>query len=130
MWWWRGRINRASYLVSLGLLLAIFAVLVAFQKRGSFIEIVLMMLAVPRLHDIGRSGWWVGGFLVAEMAIVAASFALLPLEAVPIPSGIFLFIVFGLMIWLGTISGQPEANRYGEPPAPGFFRVKWSGKSN
>ena len=129
MQWWQGRINRASYLVVLGFVLVLFAVLTVFQKRGSFAEVVLIMLTVPRLHDIGKSGWWAGGFLLAEITIVAISIVFLPLEAISIPLGFFIILVFGLMIWLGTIPGQPEANKYGEPPAPGFFRVKWSGKS-
>jgi uncharacterized membrane protein YhaH (DUF805 family) len=125
MWWLKGRMNRASYLPLLGLSLAFCVALVTLQKRGGFSEIILVMLAVPRLHDIGKSGWWAGGFFLAEVIITLISVWLLPLDAATIPLGLFVIVVFGLLIWLGTVPGQAGTNRYGESPAPGFSRGWW-----
>jgi uncharacterized membrane protein YhaH (DUF805 family) len=29
-------------------------------------------------------------------------------------------VIIGSVVWLGMIPGQPTANRFGEPPAPGI----------
>lgn len=87
-----------------------------FQVKGGFNEIILVVLAIPRLHDIGKSGWWAGGVFLAEIVLVTVSLLLLPPAFAMMPLALFVVIVFGLLIWLGAIPGQPEANKYGEPP--------------
>jgi len=37
-----------------------------------------------------------------------------------IPMGLYILIVGGLMIWLGTMPGNAATSRFGEPPARGF----------
>jgi len=115
------RINRVTYWAGLGLILAIYVALnFLSSKQVAVSEGVLMFLCIPRLHDIGKSGWWVGGVFFLEIAVVVISLSILPLKTALIPLGIFTFIVAGLLVWLGTIPGQPDANRFGDPPAPGF----------
>src|SRR5215204_881364 len=54
----KGRMNRATYWLGLAVGLAVFALLRIFMKDASINEVVLLILAIPRLHDTGRSGWW------------------------------------------------------------------------
>jgi len=58
---------------------------------GLFLAVPTLSVVIRRLHDIGRSGWWL----------------LLNL----VPGGIAVLIVFVLQ------DGNPEANRFG-PPQP------------
>ena len=117
----RGRINRATYWLCLVVITAIFAAIIAFtDKRVPYGEIVLIVLCVPRLHDVGRSGWWVGGVLIAEIVIVVTALASLPEDQALMVVGLFsLFILVGLVV-LGALPGQPGPNRFGPPPAPGL----------
>ncbi len=117
---WSGRINRATYWVWLGLILGLYRLFnLLSSKHTAVSEVVLILVCVPRLHDIGKSGWWAGGFFLAEIVIAVISFATLPLKLATVPLGLFVVIVAGLMIWLGAIAGDPLANRFGEPPARG-----------
>lgn len=126
MRWWSGRINRASYWTSLGLCAALYILLNLISKKQVAVsEVILVILCVPRLHDVGKSGWWAGGVVLAEIVLVVISFVTLPIDTATIPVGIFAIVVLGLLIWLGAIPGQPETNKYGEPPAPG---VAFSGR--
>jgi len=75
---------------------------------------------VPRLHDIGRSGWWVGAAILGEIAVIAAAFAFLPLEGVPIVLGIYGLLAIVWLVVLGIIPGESTANRFGKPTAPGL----------
>jgi uncharacterized membrane protein YhaH (DUF805 family) len=117
----RGRINRATYWLCLVVISAIFAAIIALTgKRVPFGEIALIVLCVPRLHDIGQSGWWVGGMIIAEIAVMIAALASLPEDQALAVLGLFgLLILVGLVV-LGALPGQPGPNRFGPPPAPGL----------
>lgn len=81
-----------------------------------------LSVMVRRLHDIGRSGWWAGGYLLVFVASWAAGIAsgkpgyaewwsdaelaIVMLQAV---------YLVAMLYWLCKV-GDPEANRYGEPP--------------
>lgn len=84
------------------------------------------MLAVTwrRLHDTGRSGWWIGGFWLACIAWVAVMF--LSLVSVPVAVGLAgnllaLTVVAGLASVIYSIAllvmlctrGNPGPNRFG-----------------
>jgi uncharacterized membrane protein YhaH (DUF805 family) len=117
---WSGRINRATYWVCVGLIVALYLLFnLISSKHTAVSEVVLILVCVPRLHDIGKSGWWAGGVFLAEIVIAVISFATLPLKLATIPLGVFVVIVGALMIWLGAIAGDPLANRFGEPPLRG-----------
>jgi uncharacterized membrane protein YhaH (DUF805 family) len=64
-----------------------------------------------RLHDRGRSGWWAALILLATVAVW------------PAPDSFFDFLFALVLIWalieLGTMPGEPGANRYGPNPLTG-----------
>ncbi len=129
MAWFRGRLNRANYFALLGLVLALTALAVALGHRVMVFEFGLLMLAIPRLHDLGRSGWWAGGFvLLTFVAMVAARIILPPLTG-QILGGLYVLLLVALAVVLGAMPGQAEANAYGEPPAPGLSLQALFGRS-
>src|ERR1700760_703105 len=95
---YKGRVNRATYWLTLAMLAALSTVVALLGFKPTISEIVLLIVAVPRLHDLGRSGWWalagigveIGGLVVGvltnELLIISAAVTLL---------------VVGLMLWLG-----------------------------
>jgi uncharacterized membrane protein YhaH (DUF805 family) len=81
-----------------------------------------------RLHDLGRSAWWMpiaalswaaAGFLVAAvLALVLGPERLLP--GAPAFWAVFLLLLgpaFCAALWLHVTDGEPHANRYGAVPA-------------
>lgn len=117
-----GRINRTTYWALVAMIVAITVIarlLIGDTARVS--EVVLLWIAVPRLHDIGRSGWWAGGVLGIEVAGVIVTLVTQPsLAGVQLAAGIFVLLLGVLMIVLGCLPGEPEANDYGDAPPPGF----------
>ena len=91
-----------------------------FQKRSPISEIVLIILCVPRLHDIGRSGWFVLIPLALEIGAAVASFSSLPADRALAVMGIVTLSIAGLIIWLGCVPGDPAINRFGDAPPPGI----------
>lgn len=76
-WWWSLVVGVASTVAAVALLAAvgqsttasaaaIFTVVVA----GIYLELVWLALAVRRLHDIGKSGWWI---LIQLVPFIGAS---------------------------------------------------------
>jgi uncharacterized membrane protein YhaH (DUF805 family) len=114
------RLNRATYWLGLFVLTAIAVALSVFGKHAGIAEIVLFYLCVPRLHDIGLSGWWFGGALLLEIAVAAGTLLLLPLSEFPACFGFFGLAAVCALIWLGAKRGDPNANRFGEPPSAGL----------
>jgi len=136
-----GRARRAEYwwfiLFSLAATLAAAAVdqiLQPHQSGGPVSSLVSLALFLPqlavtvrRLHDTGRSGWWLGGFIVyliaALMGSVMAVFGpagrgspghvgeIVPAVLLGVAAlyGIFLFV-------LTVLRGTDGANRYGADP--------------
>jgi uncharacterized membrane protein YhaH (DUF805 family) len=115
------RTNRATYWLCLAALAILYGALNAFsQKQVAVSEGVLIVLCIPRLHDIGRSGWWAGAVFALELATAAGAFLTLSLQQATIVMGVFVLLVCVLLIWLGAIPGQPETNVYGDPPGRGL----------
>lgn len=117
----KGRMNRATYWLTIGLIAILY---LAFNLMGgkhvAVSEGVLIVICVPRLHDIGKSGWWAGAFFLLEIAVAVAAFSALSLDAAKAVLGLFVLVLVGFLVWLGSIPGQPEPNHFGEPPAPGI----------
>lgn len=118
-----GRTNRATYLCGLAFVAIMVVLLVLFDPDGRMpLEIVLVFLCVPRLHDIGRSGWYVLAFVLVEIVGLVVALTTLPLESAV--SGLWWVtaVWIALALGLGFIPGESSANRFGEPPAPG---IQW-----
>ena len=116
----QGRGNRARYWTSIALLAAFMLVgRLLLHWEGSISEVLLAFLCVPRLHDIGRSGWWMLLLIPIEvMTIVGMSVSLAGAELLVLAANVLLLL---LIVALGLIPGQREANRFGLPPAPGLL---------
>jgi len=116
-----GRLNRATYWLALGVIVLVLATLkIVGSKHAAVSEAALVILCVPRLHDIGKSGWYVIVGILIELAGIIIGFAFFPLAQAPAFVGAAVIVVTGLLIWLGAIPGDPRANHWGEPPAPGL----------
>lgn len=114
------RTNRATYWVTLLILMGLFAAVVYFTGRRVPGELVLIFVCVPRLHDIGRSGWWVLAIVLGEIVAVVVALTLVPLDQVDVAIGLFVLMLGIVLAVLGFVPGQPGPNRFGEPPAPGL----------
>jgi len=117
----KGRTNRATYWLLLGIVAVIFsALMLSGAKPPAIGEVVLILLCVPRLHDIGWSGWWAAGIIVLEVVILVGAALALPSDDLLVVAGIYAFGIAGFLIFLGLIPGQATSNRFGERPAPGI----------
>jgi uncharacterized membrane protein YhaH (DUF805 family) len=115
------RINRTVYWTAISGGAAIYGILYfVSQKHVSVSEALLILIAIPRLHDIGLSGWWAGGVFVAEIVIGILALTMIPLEQAAIVMGITVLLIAGLMVWLGCKPGEAVANAFGGPPLPGL----------
>jgi len=114
------RINRPTYWLCFAVFMVVVSVLVYIGKANGGMEMMMVLIGVPRLHDIGRSGWLVGAAILAELVIVVAAAILASMDTLEIVGGLLFFTIAGLGIWLGILPGQPDANQWGEPPGPGI----------
>jgi uncharacterized membrane protein YhaH (DUF805 family) len=88
-------------------------------------EAMLILLCVPRLHDLGKSGWWVLIPLGIELVAIVVAIAVSSTEDAGIVFGAVFLAVSGFIVVLGLIPGQPHANRFGDPPrSPFAFRER------
>jgi len=117
----RGRMNRATYWACIGCIAAMVGAFYFFggvQPRVT--EVVLILLVVPRLHDIDRSGWIAIGVFALEITIALVLSVWLDDEELVLEGLVFVALAIAvLLIWLGTIPGDQYGNRYGEAPRPG-----------
>lgn len=118
------RMNRATYWLWLVVAVPIIvAVKVKAPKYGVSTEVLLPSLCVPRLHDIGRSGWWVVAPALGEFIPLIGLF-FIPMNYSSILTYLSILILWGFFIWLGTVPGQSGPNRFGEQPRPLFRRAR------
>jgi uncharacterized membrane protein YhaH (DUF805 family) len=135
MWYRYGRINRPTYFLGLAILVAVYAAVNAVATRPAGVsEIVIILLMVPRLHDIGKSGWWAAAMILGEVGVVGlaawAAIALKNDEILPIASGLFVLVALVLLLLLGCIRGQPGSNKWGAPPPPGLSLKTYKASKN
>jgi uncharacterized membrane protein YhaH (DUF805 family) len=112
-----GRINRAAYWLVLGGFVALYVLISMVGARPPRIgEGLLIFLCAARLHDLGKSGWWVLIPLSVELgAVIVAIAAFSTEDDYALLGGAFVAIAAFVLV-LGLIPGQPHANRFGEPP--------------
>ena len=81
------------------------------------ITILSLSLTFRRLHDTGRSGWFVGiPFIISMIGLVA----IFNSTSMNIMAGSFLFIISGLLSLVVFVfcclDSKPGTNKYGESP--------------
>lgn len=141
MFQFEGRLRRSHFWITWGILFAAGFVLGLIPIIGTFIGFALLYpqiaFQVKRLHDMGRSGWWVLAPIGANIVLgIVAIFAVIGnmaanpglyenqeasafMEAlgpliVMIVIGIIINI--GWLLWLGIADSQPGRNKYGPNP--------------
>lgn len=122
----RGRFNRVTYWLCLCILVGAVGVMIIVGIRPPRIaEAMLVLMCVPRLHDLGKSGWWVVIPISIELIAIVVAFTVFSTEDAYIVFGAVLLAVVGFIVVLGLIPGQPHANRFGDPPkSPFAFRER------
>ena len=87
-----------------------------FFPLALYLMVSWLFFCARRLHDFGRSGWWVLGCIVGQnivrQFVLAASKGL----AYDIWSGIETAIVLVFLVWVACWPGNRERNEYGYPP--------------
>lgn len=115
------RYNRPTYWMLLAIFAA-FSIFMAFvlEKQAGYVsEFVVAIICVPRMHDIGKSGKIIAALLVTYFIVAIGSIFLIDIDSFLIAFGVINVFIAGLLIWLGIIPGQEEANNYGNPPPGG-----------
>ena len=139
LWSFRGRNGRARYwsvfVASLAMLMGVSGLITAATGQGEP-DIVLSLLALPimiaclvaswfnavkRLHDLGRSGWWLLPiiFVIAPFSLLSNAGGGLGALAAMIAAALDLILI----VVLGAVPGQPGPNRFGPPAAMAVEKV-------
>ena len=114
------RMNRTTYAVYLAGFVIVYTILVSTMTRPpALAEVLVALIGIPRLHDIGRSGWWLVVLLAGEFVAIAIGWPGGE-DGILIAAGLYFFFGLLVLVVLGFIPGQSDANRWGEPPPPGF----------
>ena len=94
--------------------------------------IILLALLLPsmgvitrRLHDIGKSGWYLGGYILTSVALYVGNLVyILSVKSTPFAFSIYipilsLILEFALCVWFTTLlckDGERNDNKYGSSP--------------
>jgi uncharacterized membrane protein YhaH (DUF805 family) len=128
----RGRCDRAEFIwaavmlvaAQLAFALGLWVANASFAGwRGVVANLVLGWLACAaiskRLHDLGRSGWWMLGGIAAWVVGAIAGPHVLETGAPGFWATFAALMVppLGLALWLHMAEGERSANRYGPVPA-------------
>ena len=117
----RGRFNRATYWLCLCIIVGAVVIMAVVGIRPPRIgEAMLILMCVPRLHDLGKSGWWVLIPLGVELVAIVVAITTFSAEDGYVVFGGAFFVIAGVIVVLGLIPGQPHANRFGDPPKSMF----------
>ncbi|MDE2184573.1 MAG: DUF805 domain-containing protein [Alphaproteobacteria bacterium] len=113
--------NRATYWLCVGLFVALVVALNFLGPKARIPgEVILVFVCVPRLHDIGLSGWYFLIGIAVEILGLAVGFTLFPADQALIGIGIAAFLIALLLLWLGVRPGEVGPNAWGDPPGPGL----------
>jgi uncharacterized membrane protein YhaH (DUF805 family) len=115
-----GRMNRATYALMLLVYAVLFSIVVAIQVRVPG-ELLLGYICIPRLHDLGRTGWWFGAAVLAEIVVVVGVIFGLNQPDIGVLAGVA--TLFLPAIALALPKGHVGPNRFGEAPASGIARL-------
>ena len=114
------RINRPTFGVLLVTYLLAYALIVYFVAKPPGAEAGAIVLLALRLHDLGRSGWWAGLLVVAEVMVIAIGMAAGDAKGIEIAGGMFVMFAVVALVVIAFIPGQARRNRWGDPPPAGF----------
>lgn len=136
-----GRIPRSRFWAAWGIMIAVGVFGGAIPFIGFVVQFGLIWANIcvygKRLHDMGRSAWWLLPFMFFGMLSWIAAFAFLGFTLagmdarqsnLPIDSdtglallagaaGFWIILYWGFTIWVGATPSEPRENRFG--PAPG-----------
>jgi uncharacterized membrane protein YhaH (DUF805 family) len=113
------RMNRKLFAIIMGVLfLLVLPGRVALLSTSGAAPVILFSafwIYGRRLHDIGRSAWWVAAIYLADLAVV---FLLMTLGHTASSVAFLCGLLFqlALTVGLGVIPGDPGPNRFGPPP--------------
>ena len=122
----QGRITRAPFWF--GIMVIIIASLALRLIPGPIGRLVSLVLLWPqicvnakRLHDMGRTGWWLVAPILIGVAGLAIAFVMgsgggIPPQPAIAPLAVVALVSLGFLLWLGLTPGQAGANRFGEAP--------------
>lgn len=134
-----GRLGRQGFWVAAAGLFVTGLVAGLVPVIGGLVGLALLWpwsaVSAKRLHDLGRSGWWIALPLVPSLlvgglgvltaasatmgATMGASGATLALATLTATLGLAAMLVsLGFLLWIGLTPGMPGANRFGAVPAP------------
>lgn len=141
MFQFEGRLRRSHFWISWGILFAAGFVLGLIPILGAFVGLALLYpqiaVQVKRLHDMGRSGWWVVAPFAANIVLfIVGFFAILgnvalnsqglenedPAAMMAMFGSIggivllFFAINLGWLLWIGIVDSQPGRNKFGPNP--------------
>lgn len=113
--WLSGRANRKEYWLFIAAVFGVGLVLSSLPPAGQSVGVgVVTMVQIRRLHDIGRTGWWVVANLGLQVVTAVGLIAANP------PASVFSAVVAVVTLipiaWLGALPGEPFENRFGPPP--------------
>lgn len=119
------RINRPTYWANLLGIVLIIAVLVSFGivgERGGTgaVEVILAILAGTRLHDIGVSAKYALAGVVVHFLLAIVILVRLGIEQGLMPLGLLNLAFLVLLVWLGLVPGEKDANEWGPRPPDGI----------
>lgn len=117
----QGRLNQSSYFALLAFVFALIVLAAVFlPKPPPIAEFIIIFVGVPRLHDTGRSAWWLLIPFVLEFGGLGLLIAYAPMEQFMLYAGLITLGLLAMMIGLGLLPGEKDANDYGPPTLPGF----------
>jgi uncharacterized membrane protein YhaH (DUF805 family) len=106
--------NRLTYAILLAFLVVLVTTLLQFTDRPGPTEVLAAFIVVPRLHDIGRSGWWYLVLIVGEFAALAAGWQG-GTNGILVAGGIYAIFALSVLVILAFIPGERRENRWGVP---------------
>ena len=106
---------------------AIVIFILIYMVIGLALLVPSLAVTVRRLHDTNRSGWWLGGFVLAYLGLVVVNVAMMgviaqspdSLGAVTALYGIIGLAMLGygvILLVFMFLDGTPGPNRYGPDP--------------
>jgi uncharacterized membrane protein YhaH (DUF805 family) len=110
-----GRAGRKEYWLTVVTVVVVSIGLRLMHVNAGALEGVLAIAQVRRLHDFNRSGWWAalghGVPAAAAVSVLAVGGHTQAAHALALGAALVLGLIF--MVWVGSIPGDAEDNRFG-----------------